>query len=1115
MQFKTDCKWRKYAKKLSLHKHRKWLRYMRWTAYLLLITCLHVAAKSYEQTVSITGKNLRLEKLFARLKAQTGFHFFYKQSNLTDTKPVNIHFSNAKLEDILDETIKPQGLDYSIQGHTVFINKAKNNQKVAFAEFSQSPPPQEPIRGRVVDSLGNPLAGATIKIKGTTTATVADKDGWYTIETKEPDPILEISYIGYQTITIKSSNNALVVLSPAFNILDENIVMAYGTTSRRYNTGNISKVTAKEIEEQPVGNVLQALQGRVPGLNVTSTSGVPGASVKIQVRGQNSIIGGNDPLILIDGTPFGPNNNDINSLSSAINSTTAIGEANGGLSAFSSINPMDIESVEVLKDADATAIYGSRGANGVILITTKKGKAGNTKFNFNIYSGVSKATRLPKMMNTEQYLAMRHEAFNNDGETPTQDNAPDLRVFDTTHYTDFVKEYFGGTANMTNVYGSVNGGTGNTQYVISGTYREENNIYSHEKKNKIGTIFSNINTSSKNNKFKINFNTSYTYNQNNQTAGTLSTLISSAPDFPGLLDSSGNLVWYYNGVNINNPLRYLKYIYVASTENLNTNLQLNYEILKGLVIRSNVGYNKVWLIEKSLAPGETSNPENGITRYAEFNHNNISSWSMEPQLEYNRSWNKNKLDILLGGAWLSSTTRTEYVYASGQSSDALLEDLTSATTTTLSNSYSLYRYQAFFGRINYNHNNKYLLNFTGRRDGSSRFGDNHKFSNFGALGVGWIFSNEQLLKDNMSFLSFGKLRGSWGITGNDQIGNYQYLDSWESTTYKYGSYAGLQPTRLANNDFSWEKNKKIELALELGFLQDRILLTSSWFRNRSGNMLINYNIPSQTGFTSILKNFPGLVQNRGWEITLNTKPIIKQYFNWAISANITIPRNKLLTFPNLATSPYSYTYIIGQSLSNTQGYTFTGVNPQTGLFTYKDSDGDGTPDWGGPIGNLAPKFYGGISNAFQYKHFSLDIFLEFKKQLGYSYLANLYSSSPGIYGVLTPVVLEKRWQQPGDITDIQKLTQSTSSDAYTMASMFNFSNGAITDASYIRFKTVSLGYSLNAPKLKALKLEGFKVYATAQNLLTLTGYKIGDPETQNLRTLPPLRTYVLGIQITF
>lgn len=1094
---------------------------MRWTAIFLFAICMAASAKSTSQMVRLDRKSMSLPALFKQIRQQTGYMVSYNTEDLKNIKSVAVPSGSVELKALLDKVLKPIGLTYTLQSKTIFVTleakKELPKNSVNELRLYSAAPPQESIRGRVVDSLGNPLAGATIKIKGTNQTVVSNSEGWFQIETNEHNHTIEISYIGYQSQILLATGNMLITLHTAYSELDETIIQAYGKTSRRYNTGNISKVTAKEIEQQPVGNVLQALQGRVPGLNVTTSSGVPGASVKIQVRGQNSIIGGNDPLILIDGVPFGPNNNDISQLSSAIIANTANNAGTGtGLSAFNSINPMDIESVEVLKDADATAIYGSRGANGVILITTKKGKQGITKFNFNIYNGISKATRLPKMMNTQQYLATRREAFTNDGVTPDQTNAPDLTVFDTTRNTNFVQDYFGGTSNMTNVYGSVSGGSGNTQYLISGTYREENNIYSQEKKNKTGTIYSNISSSSNNKKFKINFNNSYTYNQNNQISASLSEFMLLAPDLPELQDSLGKLIWYAGGVNFYNPLRYLKSSYVASTENYNSNVQLNYELMKGLSIRNYMGYNKVIVTEKSLSPASASNPEYGVSRSATFANNKIESWSIEPQFEFNKTWNVHKLDILAGASFQSTINKSDYILAGGQSSDALLEDITAATSKIWGNAYSRYRYQAFFGRINYNLENKYLVNITGRRDGSSRFGDNHRFSNFGAIGMGWIFTNETFIKENISWVSFGKLRGSYGITGNDQIGDYKYLDSWTSTTYPYGAYSGLKPTRLANNNFSWEKNKKIEFGLELGFIQDRFLLTSSWFQNRSSNMLINYDLPSQTGFLTILKNFPGLVQNRGWEFTINAKIFNTKDFQWNIGGNLTVPQNKLLSYPNLATSSYSSTYIIGQSLSNTQGYKFLGVDSNTGLFTYEDKNDDGSPDWGYPRGDRAPKYYGGISNTMTYKNFSFDCFFEFKHQLGYNYLTSIYTGNYiGQYGGIYPIEALNAWKKVGDQSDIQMLTQSTYSQAYIQAYNLPFSSGMFSDASYVRLKTVSLSYQL-APKIvKALHIDGLRLYSTIQNAFTITKYKVGDPETQNLRTLAPLRSFVWGLQLNF
>jgi len=373
------------------------------------------------------------------------------------------------------------------------------------------------------------------------------------------------------------------------------------------------------------------------------------------------------------------------------------------------------------------------------------------------------------------------------------------------------------------------------------------------------------------------------------------------------------------------------------------------------------------------------------------------------------------------------------------------------------------------------------------------------------------------VNDDLSFLSFGKLRSSYGITGSDQIGDYQYLDSWSSTVNPYQGTSGLYPTRLLNTDYSWETNRKLAIGLDLGFLKDRILISGDYYYNRSSNHLLSYSLPSQTGFTSILENLPATIQNNGWEFSVNTKNINSDKFKWQTTFNLTIPSNKLVSFPGIATSSYAGTYTVGQSLNTRRGLEYTGVDPTTGVVTFKDQNGDGIINSSDVvnIGNLDPKFYGGLQNTFSYKSLSLNVFFQFAKQLGENDFEDIYANIPGSLTNLPATVLN-RWQKPGDHSLIQMATANPGTAAYNAASLFTeYSNSAeISDASYIRFKNVSLSYNLPKKWLQRLNISNIRFYILGQNLLTITKYKDGDPETQSYYTIPPLRTLTAGFQIT-
>ncbi|MNQ74615.1 TonB dependent receptor [compost metagenome] len=423
---------------------------------------------------------------------------------------------------------------------------------------------------------------------------------------------------------------------------------------------------------------------------------------------------------------------------------------------------------------------------------------------------------------------------------------------------------------------------------------------------------------------------------------------------------------------------------------------------------------------------------------------------------------------------------------------------------------TVYKYQAFFGRINYNWNQKYILNLTGRRDGSSRFGPGKQFATFGAVGAAWLFSNESFLEDS-AVLSFGKLRASYGSSGNDQIGDYQYLDTYASSGQNYNGIIGLDPTRLYNPDFSWETNKKLEVALETGFFGDRIFLTAAWYRNRSSNQLVGIPLPGTTGFSSINANLDATVENSGLEFTLRTINFERANFKWSTNFNISASRNKLIAFPGLEGSTYSNKYVIGESTSIVKVYQFNGVNPQTGLYEVEDVNSDGMITSSGDkktIADLTPEYFGGLENLFQYKNWQLDFLFQFVKQQNYDYSPNVPGGSP----INQHVDMVNAWQQLGDETAFQMNTSGQNGDAVNAYYNYVDSDASIVDASYIRLKNIALSYEVPLQMLKGVQC---KLSLQGQNVLTFTPYKGGDPEFKYTGYLPPLKVFTAGVQLTF
>ena len=967
---------------------------------------------------------------------------------------------------------------------------------------------QNPINGIITDGT-SPLPGVTISIKGKRNNTVSsDFNGQYILSANATDTLI-VSFIGFKTaiVPIKGRKTVNIQLLEDITSLQEVRVNAgYYSVKEKERTGSIARITAKDIEKQPVTNVLAAMQGRMAGVNIVQSSGIAGSGFDIKIRGQNSLrTDGNAPLYIIDGVPYASDPIGVGYTATVMPLPT---------SPLNNINPGDIESIEILKDADATAIYGSRGANGVVLLTTKKGKAGKTTFSFNLNRGTAQVTRFADLMKTEQYLEMRREAFANDGVTIYPANAYDVNgTWDLNRYTDWQKKLTGGTAQITNVQSSISGGSALTQFLISGNYGKETTVFPGDFNYQKGNIRVNLNHTSEDKRFKTNFAAGYTLQDNDQPAKDYTVESRTlAPNAPALYDEEGNLNWE-NGT-FNNPLRNLQGEFLAKTYDLVSNLMLSYRLLPNMEIKSNLGFTDLKHQESSSQPSTVYDPAWEVgPEYSLISIGNTTrqSWIIEPQLNYRQNLQDDlELDVLLGSTFQQQTARKLVQRASGFTSNSLINNLAAASDIAVDiDDYSVYKYQAFFGRVNLNWKKKYIFNLTGRRDGSSRFGPGKQFAAFGAVGAAWLFSEESFLTD--SVLSFGKLRTSYGITGSDQIGNYQFLDTYSATGGNYQGVIGLVPTRLFNPNFAWETNRKLEVALEMGFLKDKIFLTLASFSNRSSNQLVGTPLPSTTGFTSIQANLDATVQNSGIEVTLRTLNLETKNFSWSTSFNATALKNKLLSFPDLEASTYRNQFAIGAPLNIRKMYHFEGVNPQTGFYQFKDVNGDGkiTADADKTaIVDLNPKFYGGLQNQIRYKNWQLDFLFQFVKQ------QNLNTAAVGFPGMLgnQAAALSNHWQKPGDIATYQRFTTGMDAGAVTAQINYYSSDGVVTDASFIRLKNIALSYNL--PK-NWLGCAACKIVMEGQNLLTFTHYKGADPEFLTTNSLPPLKIVTAGIQLNF
>jgi TonB-dependent starch-binding outer membrane protein SusC len=1081
-------------------------------------------AQLLEKEISITLLDAPFEKALLEIEKTARVKFAYSPDQLSAEQNVSLKAEKKYLRDVLDELLAGRGIRYKVHERegTITLKKERRHaplQGVNGEEHILSTSPALPalmVQGKVTDaSTQLPLPGVNIIVKGTTNGTTSDADGNFTLRASEND-VLVFSFIGFRPLELKIDGRDVidVAMEPDVTDLKEVEVNAgYWTVKKQEQTGNIVKIQREEIEKQPVSNPLAALQGRVSGLEITQSTGVPGGNFKVRIRGTNSIANGNEPLYIIDGVPFISGSMSFLATSSGILGDPQSGQ---GTSPLNSINPADIESIEVLKDADATAIYGSRGSNGVILITTKKGQAGKTKIDVNVYTGVATVARKADLLSTAQYVEIRKEAFANDNIIPTVADAADLTVWDTTRYTDWQSALIGGTAHTTDAQLSISGGEQRTQFSIGAGYHRESTVFPGDNSDHRFSTHVNVSNTSANEKLRTTISLNYAVNKSDLPGTDLTErALALPPNAPALYLENGDLSWENWTPAFENPIAYQLRRYESHTANLVGNLSLGYMILPTLEVKSSFGYTDNQSEATYLTPLSSLHPS--LVPFSKntssFSASHFKNWLIEPQLNWRPRLGEGQFDILAGSTFLDQTTEGLAQVASGFASESLMKNIGAATERTLAtNYYRQYRYHAVFGRVNYSWKKKYIINLTGRRDGSSRFGPGKQFANFGAVGAAWIFSEEPKINNALPFISFGKLRTSYGLTGNDQLGDYQYLDAYTiAGTGYYQTGNGLTPARLSNPEFAWEANRKFEAALEVGLAENRILTSFSYYHNRSSNQLVGFPLPLTTGFTSVQGNFPATVQNTGVEVELNTMNIEHRDFTWSTSLNVTVPRNKLIQFPNLASFPaYSDRHVVGEPLSIVKAYEYTGVDPSTGNYTFTDWNSDGLYDQQDrqTVKFLGQDFFGGLQNAFRFKNFQLDVLFQFVKQQGYDQLPGI----PGGSMNNQDISVLKRWQRAGDNTELAK----AGTLAYYPALLYSGSDRAVTNASYIRLKNLSLSYMLPEKITQRLHFISARFFIQGQNLMTSTAYKKGlDPETQNLATLPPLRTLTAGLHFTF
>lgn len=961
---------------------------------------------------------------------------------------------------------------------------------------------------------GQPLSGVTVSQEGSTQATATNSSGRYQLTVTGAVPGLIFRHPKHPLWREEVAGRTVVDVElggKVQQIQEVTLNAGYYTVKDKERTGSIAKVTAKDIENQPVTNVLSAIQGRVAGVNIVQNGGVVGGGYQIEIRGRNSLrtaanstVDGNQPLYVVDGMVMG------GEISTRYAGTVL---PLGSISPLNSINPNDIESVEILKDADATAIYGSRGANGVILITTKKGKAGSLNLSFTANYGMSRIINNLELMNTEQYLNVRRQAFANSGVVNYPATAYDVNgTWDPQRNTNWPNELIGNTATFNEIRASLSGGSEQTKFVVSAGHREQGTPFGQGFRYVSQTLSNNMSHRSKDRRLELGVSNSFSLLKNNvvNTDVTQQAFLL-APNAPELYTADGALNWA--GGTFSNPAGAYKSAYTNDTGQLITNLTSAYRILENIRIKVNGGINYRTFEEWSLQPNTMYNPTSALglssaTSRSGKNNQEHFSFMLEPQLSWDFRLGNHEVSTLVGSALQQDKSSSSYLSGTGYESNAFISNIAAAKTKTLGDQLtSEYRYAAVYGRLNWQYAGKYILNLTGRRDGSSRFGPNNRYANFGAAGAAWIFTKENRVGD-LTWLSFGKLRGSYGLAGSDNIGDYQYNDTYTVSPLIYNGVTGLVPSRLFNPDYSWEKTRKLEATVELGFFRNRLNLTASWYRNRSSSQLVGYQLPAVAGFTSVLANLDAEVENKGTELEIHARPLGNRPLLWETSFNVSFPKNKLLSFPGLEGSTYSNSYVIGMPVNIIKLYHLQGIDPATGKYLFTDYNGDGkisAPDDNKVVEQLGVRYFGGWSNRIGYRNLHFSFLVQFVKQRSRNY--NSAIPSPGSMSNL-PVEALNVWSAENP-DGLYMPYQSAFNPLHTY---FQSSSATVSDASFIRLKNVQLDYTM---PVNSSLFSSARVYVQGQNLITHTRYFGYDPENPMVSFLPPLKTWSFGTQINF
>lgn len=1079
---------------------------------LLISTFTTGSTQVLEKKISYDCRHKPVQRVLEELGKRKRVALNYSSGDLQDTKPVTLHFSSATLEEIFDSLCTNQPIDYRCKNEIIYIFR----RPPAVVSYAADSLPVSRIRGRVTDSLNRPIAGVTISIKPSTGVAITNVQGEFSFTTCQKIQQLIFSCVGYEdrVISLAVTATVNVVLSPS-SAVEGTVLVNFTKVKPGTTLMSIDHIDG-QVLPQVMPDIPTTLAGLAPGLLVRRSNGSPGSAAKIQIR-NNGWIGfdhGNEPLVIVDQTYLPPSL--LNQLQNLAGNPNATGGIVGALSLLQVINPDDIESIEILKDAAATSVYGAKGANGVIIINTKKGKKGDAFLTGMMRVGIGQARRHTDLLSTNSYIRARIESFAFDKQPFDSQNAPDLKLYDTTRYTDYWKEFLGQQAMLSHVYLAVSHYTEMLSYRLSVGYNKETAVLPGKKLNKQFYdqeffLKGNLRHEALQGRLQFTFDGSCFVSNTYSIAADIASAVNLFPNAPRLLDNARQLIWYDNFFN---PYSWMLQPYNARMNNLLAHAGVQYQVLPSLHVRANGGINQLGLDEYAALPIAAQDPIQQPLGSAAFGKSKLQNLLLELLVDYkfNRKiWNTG---ALLGASLLQQKESRHLVLANGYTSDLLLPVQQAAASQSASNTASKSGYIGAFLNTNTVISQQYLLDLTLRVDGSSRFGEDNKYAMFWGIGGGWILSNAQYLP-LPGWITLAKIRATYGTSGNDAIGEYQYEDIYAAVNAQRQGLATFLPVRHNNKQYGWGKARKFEIATEWT-VDSQFTGKVAWYHNTTTNQLIDQPLPGFTGFGTIRRNIDAQVVSEGVEFQFQKKTDLGKDCYWTWMLTVAFPKNKLQSFPGLEqNATYRQMYTVGKSLSSQKGLVFLGVEEATGQSKFLDVNGNNQPDTADyqVIGNQDPHFFGGFQCAIRYKAFILDLCWEFAAQKGPNYLLQYNPLKFGSNGLSNiPVQLLNRWSTPGQ----QNVYPAYGAVADNIASqqLENLRNSSlqIVDASYLRLKNICLSYSLRTSAF-------FKSFGTmplffvaAENGLLFTRYRGADPNAQNFSGIPLLKKYCIGVK---